>query len=35
MDAERLWAELPRGIASFDAFASAVSAFVHRSPPAS
>ena len=35
MDAERLWAELPRGIASFDEFAAAVSAFLQRPPPAS
>ncbi len=28
IDAERLWAELPSGMASFEAFAAAVSAFL-------
>lgn len=29
LDAERLWNELPAGVASFDAFASAIAAFLH------
>lgn len=32
LDAERLWSELPRGMASFAGFAAAVSAFLQRSP---
>jgi uncharacterized protein YutE (UPF0331/DUF86 family) len=35
LDAERLWTELPQGIASFGAFARAVAAFLRQQPPAS
>ncbi len=32
LDAERLWTELPQGIASFGEFAAAVSVFLQRAP---
>ena len=32
LDVERLWNELPQGIASFGAFGSAIAAFLQRSP---
>jgi uncharacterized protein YutE (UPF0331/DUF86 family) len=32
LDAERLWTELPQGIASFGQFAAAVSVFLQRAP---
>lgn len=32
LDVERLWTELPSGIASFEAFAASVSAFLRRPP---
>lgn len=32
LDVERLWSELPAGIASFEAFAASVSAFLRRPP---
>ena len=34
LDAERLWTELPSGIAHFEAFAAAISAFLQRSSKA-
>jgi uncharacterized protein YutE (UPF0331/DUF86 family) len=32
LDAERLWNELPEGVASFAAFSAAVGAFLQRFP---
>jgi len=32
VDADRLWAELPGGVAAFDAYAAAIAAFIQRTP---